>query len=199
MGLNDIKLPEFIISEWYSDSLLPTAPRATAEPAAPSTPLAASPAPAEQSPGPQTPSAQTPSAQKAPTPLKFLGNNRRHIAILVNAPGTPFLPDNQLTFLTKILEACSMTLADVAIVNNATAQTSISRVKEQLNPKTTLLFGLEPSTLRLPIHFPPFKPLDYDGCTYLSAPGMEELVPNTDESKLLKSKLWVCLKTIFHV
>jgi hypothetical protein len=92
-----------------------------------------------------------------------------------------------------------MTLADVAIVNNAVTPAGIPEVRGQLNPKTTLLFGLEPAALRLPINFPPFKPLDYDGCTYLSAPGLDQLVPNTEESKLLKSKLWVCLKTIFAV
>jgi hypothetical protein len=135
----------------------------------------------------------------AQPPLKYLGNNRRNIATLVRTPSSPFLPDDQLAFVTKILEACRMTLADVAIVNNAVTPAGIPEVRGQLNPKTTLLFGLEPAALRLPINFPPFKPLDYDGCTYLSAPGLDQLVPNTEESKLLKSKLWVCLKTIFAV
>jgi hypothetical protein len=187
MSLNNIQLQEFIIEEWFKDNLINPAPNTTPPP--PPT------APTLQSP---TPQAST-SAAPAQAPLKSLGNNRRRIAILVNAPGSPFLPDNQLNFLTKILEACRMTLADAAIVNNATTEIDIATVKEQLHPKTTLLFGLEPSALRLPINFPPFKPLDYDGCTYLSAPGLDQLVTNTEESKLLKSKLWVCLKTIFDV
>jgi hypothetical protein len=72
-------------------------------------------------------------------------------------------------------------------------------LKQQLQPKIILLFGVEPSAIRLPINFPAFRPQDFDGCTYLSTPGLDQLVPNTDESKLLKSKLWVCLKTIFDV
>ena len=135
----------------------------------------------------------------AQAPIKYLGNNRRHITLLVQEPNTPFLPDNQLAFLTKILEACRVTLADVAIVNNATAPISIAELKQWLEPKIILLFGLEPSAIRLPINFPAFRPQDYDGCIYLSAPGLVQLVPNTEESKLLKSKLWVCLKTIFDV
>jgi hypothetical protein len=213
MSLNDIQLPEFIIEEWFKDNLINPAPNTTPLPIAPTpqrpTPQASTP-PAPQPPAPQ-PAPQPPEPQPAPqppapqpaapaqAPIKSLGNNRRHITILVNAPGCPILPDNQLNFLTKILEACRMTLADVAIVNNAATETNIATVKEQLHPKTTLLFGLEPSALRLPINFPPFKPIDYDGCTYLSAPGLDQLVPNTEESKLLKSKLWVCLKTIFDV
>jgi hypothetical protein len=131
--------------------------------------------------------------------IKYLGDNRRNTTLLVQTPGSPFPPDNHLTFLTKILEACRMTLADVAIVNNAAAPLSITELKQQLQPKIILLFGVEPTAIRLPINFPAFRPQDFDGCTYLSTPGLDQLVPNTDESKLLKSKLWVCLKTIFDV
>jgi hypothetical protein len=92
-----------------------------------------------------------------------------------------------------------MTLADVAIVNIATSPVTIGEIRQQLHPATVLLFGVEPTALRLPINFPAFRPQDYDGCTYLSAPGLDHLVPNTEESKLSKSKLWVCLKTIFSV
>jgi hypothetical protein len=235
MGLNDIKLQEFIVTEWYSDNLLPS-PKpansnygefATVSSISPNTipaPSAAPPlSPKTTPPTPNTtphpnPTTLVPSPAKTPTPtvtpqtptaqapIKYLGNNRRHITLLVHSPGSPFLPDNQLAFLTKILEACRLTLADIAIVNNAAAETNIaatpitiSDIRRQLTPRTILLFGLEPSTLRLPINFPPFKTLDYDGCTYLSAPGLEQLVSNTEESKLLKSKLWVCLKTIFDV
>jgi hypothetical protein len=133
-----------------------------------------------------------------PQGIKYLGDNRRKTTLLVQTPGSPSLPDNHLTFLTKILEACRMTLADVAIINNA-APLSITELKQQLQPKIILLFGVEPTAIRLPINFPAFRPQDYDGCTYLSTPGLDQLVPNTEESKLLKSKLWVCLKTIFDV
>jgi hypothetical protein len=139
-----------------------------------------------------------PQAVKYPG-IKYLGNNRRNITALVQSPNSPFLPDNQLAFLTKILEACRMTVADVAIVNNAAAPLTIAELKQQLQPKIILLFGVEPTAIRLPINFPAFRPQDYDGCTYLSTPGLDQLVPNTEDSKLLKSKLWICLKTIFDV
>jgi hypothetical protein len=216
MGLNDIQLREFIIEEWFKDCLVAqhaTTPPPSAKPT-PKPPRSTIPTP-EHTPNttPPTPepaaTAQTvPSAPaktsspKTPTPqapIKCLGNNRRNITLLVQAPTSPFLPDNQLAFLTKILEACRVTLADVAIVNHAAAPVTITELKQQLQPKIILLFGLEPAAIRLPINFPAFRPQDYDGCTYLSAPGLEQLVPNTEESKLLKSKLWVCLKTIFDV
>ena len=205
MSLNNIELSSFIVTEWYKDALLPLdkgpvpapsaatqAPTAAVVPP-PSTPTVPPPAPSA-APPPQ------PATQAAdPAPYKFLGNNRRHITLLVHSPGSGFMPDNQLTFLTKILEACRMTLADVAIVNNAATPVTITALRQQLHPKTVLLFGVEPTAIRMPINFPTFKQLSYDDCTYLSSPALDQLVPNTEDSKLLKSKLWVCLKTLFEV
>jgi hypothetical protein len=75
----------------------------------------------------------------------------------------------------------------------------ISELRSQLKPTTVLLFGLEPTAIKLPINFPVFRLQPYDDCTYLSAPALSLLVQNSEESKLLKSKLWVCLKTLFNV
>ena len=182
------------------------APSPQPPPPAP-TPPATAPISTLPAPTPQTtPPVQPPASALIPTTpppdpsgYKFLGNNRRKTTLLVHSPGSPFLPDNQLTFLTKILEACRMTLADVAIVNHAAAPVTIAAIKQQLQPKILLLFGLDPTAIRLPINFPHFKQLSYDDCVYLSSPALDQLVPNTEESKLLKSKLWVCLKTIFDV
>jgi hypothetical protein len=207
MGLNDtnninsIELSDLIVGELYKDALLPLPDGLSARPAPPTganSPAAAGPQQPTASPSPATPTTQT-SPPSETSGYKFLGNNRRKTTLLIHSPGTPFLPDNQLTFLTKILEACRMTLADVAIVNHAAAPVTIAAIKQQLQPKIVLLFGLDPTAIRLPINFPHFKQLSYDDCVYLSSPALDELVPNTEESKLLKSKLWVCLKTIFDV
>jgi hypothetical protein len=211
-NINSIELSDLTVGEWYKDALLPLPGGPSARPA-PATAAAATAANSPTAAAPQkttAPVTQTTSiTEKAPitqttppseTPVyKFLGNNRRKTTLLVHSPGTPFLPDNQLTFLTKILEACRMTLADVAIVNHAAAPVTIAAIKQQLQPKIVLLFGLDPTAIRLPINFPHFKQLSYDDCVYLSSPALDLLVPNTEESKLLKSKLWVCLKTIFDV
>jgi hypothetical protein len=178
--LDHIQLSPLIVGEWYKDALLlsPDGP-----------PPAQHPAPPERVPEP------------APQPpqYKILGKNNRKITILVQSPDIPFLPDNQLTFLTKILEACRMNIGDVAIVNTATAPVNIATLKQQLQPTAILLFGLEPTAIKLPINFPEFKIQPYDNCSYLSAPPLTRLVEPSEESKLLKSKLWVCLKTLFNV
>jgi hypothetical protein len=186
MAIDDIKLSGLMVTEWYGDALFAAASPKHMPPVAAALPKTAP--PAADAP-PQTISSQ----------FKHLGDNRRRITLLVESPGLPFLPDDQLTFLTRILEACRMTIADVAIVNHAASPVAISALKQTLQPKTILLFGIEPAAIRLPINFPLFRPQSYDDCTYLSAPTLGRLVGDTEESKLLKSKLWVCLKSIFDV
>jgi hypothetical protein len=178
MGLNNIEITDFIVGEWYKDNLVAQPAGRTLPPPRPAEGLA---------------------MPTAPAPLRWLGNNRRNITLLVNSQNTAFLPDDQLAFLTKILEACRMTIADVAIVNQATTPVTVASLRQQLVPAIILLFGMEPVAIRLPINFPVFKIQTYDQCTYLSAPPLDQLVRPTEESKLLKSKLWVTLKTLFDV
>ncbi len=92
-----------------------------------------------------------------------------------------------------------MNIGDVAIVNAATVPVTVAELRQQLKPASILLFGLEPTAIKLPINFPVFRLQPYDECTYLAAPSLHLLVQLTEESKLLKSKLWVCLKTLFNV
>src|SRR5687767_8667143 len=47
----------------------------------------------------------------------LLGGNDKNILLLVNNIEVAFLTDNQLEFLSSILSACKLNLADVAIIN----------------------------------------------------------------------------------
>jgi len=188
MSLNNIELSDLIVSEWYGPSVLIPSGRPTA-PVTPATVTAQ----------PVTPPPAPPAPVEEPAAYKFLGNHRRKVTILVDSPGAAFLPDDQLNFLTKILEACRMNIGDVAIINHHTSPVAITALRQQLQPSSILLFGIQPTAIRLPINFPVFKLQPYDQCTYLAAPPLQELVGNTADSKLLKSKLWVCLKTLFDV
>src|SRR5437763_825201 len=54
---------------------------------------------------------------KARPLLKYLGNNKRNILIIVNNDSVPFLEESEVAFLTNILSACRLSMADVAILN----------------------------------------------------------------------------------
>jgi hypothetical protein len=129
-------------------------------------------------------------------PIKYLGKNAKHIALLINNPSLPYLPDNELSFLTSILSACKLSLADVAIVNLHSI--SINKMEESLHSLDAnifILFGMDPLSIDLPINFPQFQLQGFNGKTYLFSPTLQEL----EMDKALKLKLWNCLKTLFGI
>lgn len=125
--------------------------------------------------------------------LKFLGQNDKHISIIVNYADTVYLPDAQLSFLTNILKACKINLGDVAVINSTTYALNDATIREKLSPRVVLLFDVTPAALALPVSFPFFQVQAFDGCTYLSAPPLHEL----EDNKTLKTQLWNCLQKIF--
>lgn len=213
MSLNNIKLPDFVIADLYRRSLIqPSASDFSGLPQAmPEEPMFQPEARivAEQ-PVTKTP-VKEPIAEKVPEKIieappvkaaepaayKILGNNKKQITVVVNCPNDVFVPEADLQFLTKMLGACKLNMADVAIVNHATVAVAIEKIKLQLQPKYVLLFGVEPSTIQLPISFPSFKEQPYAGTTYLFTPALSELNLETEDAKVLKRKLWDCLKRIF--
>jgi hypothetical protein len=128
--------------------------------------------------------------------LIFLGNNKKNILICVKYPSVLHLPDEQLTFLVTMLTACKLTLSDIAIVNlkNFTDQ-SYKKIINKFKPGLAFLFGIEPAAFGLPVNFPAYQLQPFNNCSFLYAPSLDEL----GSDKLLKSKLWVCLRKIFSI
>lgn len=211
MSLNNIKLPGFVIADLYRNTLIqPLASDFTGLPqegylpqqeaptvAEPEPPTLVETIPVIKPPVSDPVIEKTPPKQAALPPYKMLGNNKKQIVVVVNCPNDVFVPEGDLQFLTKMLDACKLNMADVAIVNHATAAVHIDRLKIQLQPKFLLLFGVEPDIIQLPINFPSYKEQPYAGTTYLLTPALSELNQETDLAKGLKRKLWDCLKRMF--
>lgn len=128
--------------------------------------------------------------------FKHLGQNNKKIVLLVSYSDAVFLPDKQLEFLTSILTACRLSLADVAIINSANAgDISYKSLSKELQMQYAILFGVNPSSLSLPVDFPAYQVQAFSNCTYLHSDSLEALAAD----KELKTKLWLCLKKIFGV
>lgn len=148
---------------------------------------------ADSAPHP-TPSASdlTPSS----FPWQALGHNQKDISIVVNYAGITHLPDTELQFLTNILSACKLSLADVAIVNYYShAGTPVRQFLDHFHSKTVLLFGVTPDQFGLSARFPEFQVQQLAGVTYLSSPALEICSADVD----LKKQLWTSLKRIFSI
>ena len=125
--------------------------------------------------------------------LKILGENKKNILVLTNYTDAVFLPDEQLSFLTNILNACKISLGDVAIINVFNNLSNYQELKKQVKQQKALLFSVSPKEIGLPVEFPPFQVQSFDGCQYLVSPSLNEL--KNDE--VLKGKLWSSLKRMF--
>ncbi len=131
--------------------------------------------------------------------IKLLGKNSKNVIIVTNYADAAFLPDNELKFLTNILNACNLNLNDIGIVNFATNEFSYNLLKQQMGAKKIILFGLPASSVLLPFTVPDFQVQDYDGCSILQVPVLETMNEANEKSKNLKKKLWVSLKQMFEI
>lgn len=130
------------------------------------------------------------------TGLKYLGENKKKTLVVVRNPGAVHIPDKQLSFLTKLLAACNLNLADVAIFNFQDHNSSeFNEIINYFKPKVVLLFDVEPGEFGLPMIFPQFQVQGYKDAMFVSSPSLDVIEPD----KSLKGKLWACLKKIFNL
>jgi DNA polymerase III psi subunit len=127
--------------------------------------------------------------------VKYLGNNQKSILVIVSHQNIPFLPDAELSFLTNILAACKLSIADIAIINNNGVDQADLQTIINSEGRNVLLFGVEPLAIGLPINFPPFQLQQFNKRTYLHAPELSQI----ENDKGLKTKLWNSLKALFGI
>ena len=181
MGLNDLHLSPSILSWLYPNSLINTGNVENAQAELPA----------------KTLTAPKKDNEKLGSPAwKFLGNNQRNILVVVNYNTPVHLPDEELSFLTNMLAACKLSLGDVAIVNrNNYTDVMYQDLLNHFQSKIVFLFGVEPTDFGLPVSFPYFQVQTLANRTFLYTPALEQR--HTDP--LLKSKLWVSLRSIFGI
>jgi len=173
MNLNHIQLPASVVADLYKRSLVLS----------------------DQEPGEQVVSSLNKTSDSA-NKWKYLGENKKNILAVVNYSDSVHLPDEELNLLTKLLTACKLGLADVAIVNgNNYDEINYKEMIAQFSSKIIFLFGIEPVSFGLPVNFPHFQLQPFASATFLFSPSLEEL----RKDDLLKSKLWVCLRRLFAI
>ncbi len=166
MSLDNIQLPPVVLHELYKYSLIGSI------------------------------NENVPGEKKVSPGFSTLGNNRKHILILVENEETPYLADEQLNLLLGILAACNLTMDDVAILNIGMSKSvTYKTITGKLKPEKLFLFGVTPAKIDLPLDFPNYQVQQYNNQIYLTAPQLSQFQDN----KVEKSKLWNCLKQIFDL
>ena len=129
----------------------------------------------------------------------YLGGNLQKITLIVNEKQAVYLQDDSLQFLSAILGACKLNLGDVAIVNYHNDPVDYAFLKEKLSPRFLILFGVTAKQIQIPFTVPHYQVQQHDNCGFLLAPPLDIMLGTTQEAKLEKSKLWLCLKKMFTV
>ena len=133
--------------------------------------------------------------QQPDSAVKYLGENKKGVLILVEDKTAPFLNETAFNLLLNILTACKLNMGDVALVNKSSLKVPLTRAIKELSAKNILLFGIEAREMNLPIDFPHYQVQKHGNLSYLTADDFETL----EADKQLKGKLWLCLKKIFNL
>jgi hypothetical protein len=115
--------------------------------------------------------------------------------VIVSHQSVPFLPDEELSFLTTVLAACKLSIADIGIINQFHVDKTVLQDTLNSEAKNVLLFGVEPLSIGLPINFPAFQLQAFNNRTYLQAPQLSII----ESDKALKTRLWTSLKAMFRI
>ena len=117
----------------------------------------------------------------------------KKIVIIAEAK-TNVLPPNQQLFLEAILKACKINIADVAVLTDKDPLTADHKeINAHYGAENIILFGRSPSSIALPVYFPPFQVQSFQETNYLHAPSLEAI----EADKTLKVQLWQSLKQLF--
>ena len=206
------QLPDFLLADLYPNSIvlveeagtMPKKPPVREEPAADK--LTPQELPAAQAPGTEIAALVKPSKEKkektAVADLSgewYLGNNQKKITIVVNEAEAKYLKDDSFQFLSSILGACKLNMGDVAIVNYGNNPLTYTQLKEKLSPSYLVLFDITAKQVQLSFTVPFYQVQKYDNCQFLLAPSLEKMLGASQDAKLEKSKLWLCLKKMFDI
>ena len=126
--------------------------------------------------------------------FNYLGSYQKKILLLVAVKESIYLQDEALEFVIKFLEACNLTMDDVAILNiEKNKSINYTTISTTLQPSIALLFGISPQHIDMPLSFPQYQVQKYNNQTFLCCPPALELLQDVAQKKLF----WASLKQIF--
>ncbi|RAI99821.1 hypothetical protein LX64_04374 [Chitinophaga skermanii] len=136
-----------------------------------------------------------PKEEKEAPKLKYLGENQKNIALLIQNENEAYLNDELFNLLTNILNACKLGMQDVALINLAQQPaTSLSTIKKSVVFNKCVAFGISPEQLGYE-DIPPFQIQQLGDISLVFSHDLQ--VINND--KAMKGQLWQALKVLFNV
>jgi hypothetical protein len=181
------KLPNSVLVNLYKESLvLGTAPANVDKKAPTSPPIE------EKNP---TIAAEEPLI----APIKFLGEHQKKILVLVQDLDAVHLNERDFDLLTSILNACKLTIADIALINLANKNFSLHQILTQVPSDFVLIFDINPTQLKIKLPTKLYTPILLGSTELLFSNNLSQMQGIDQSSKIEKTKLWSALKLIFKL
>lgn len=171
MGFQDVKLPSSLISEMYKTVLI-------------------------EEPGEVAGKTEAePTSKQA---LTFLGGNGRQISLIAGGKKQLVESAPETQFLLKILQACSLSMKDIALFDLAQIKTELKGFNQSQQPEKVLLFATELNGEKISSELL-FQVQKEGRAEVLYAPAVQDLMKDSGEAVQLKKRLWAALKNFFNV
>jgi hypothetical protein len=169
------KLPRSVLAQLYKESIV----------------LCAAPANVDKK---ETTEVTTPTV-----PIKFLGEHQKKILVLVQDPNAVHLNERAFDLLTSILNACKLTIADIALINLANKNFSLHQILSQVPSEFVLIFDINPTQLKIKLPTKLYTPILLGTTHLLFSNNLSTMQGIDTDSKIEKTKLWTALKLIFKL
>ena len=194
--LQNIKLPDFLITDWYKSHLIETEVPTVAKPVVSNNTPIVPVVPAV------TVQATIPAVTALHEPVEvawYTGENKKHVTIIINQDSTTVISTEWSTFLTSVLSACKLTLNDVVIVNTHKKTINYSQIITQFKSQYLIVFDVAPSLIGIPAAIPSYDIRVNDNCSFVFSESISLMLNNTADAKQVKMRLWTSLKKLFNV
>jgi hypothetical protein len=133
------------------------------------------------------------------TPLKYLGDHSKKMVVIVNDPASVYLNEPDFILLTSILNACRLTIADIALVNLGNQKASLHQILNQLPSKLVIAFEVDSKALKIKLPTNLYKLTPLGESNLLFSKSLSSMQGMDQNAKQEKAKLWAVLKPIFQL
>jgi hypothetical protein len=132
-------------------------------------------------------------------PIKSLGEHNKKITVIVNDPNSVHLNEMDFILLTSILNACRLTIADIALINIGKQPVGLHQILQELPSTLVLSFAVDATQLKVKLPSTLYKVTQLGETHILCSNALSTMQGTGVEAKQEKAKLWTVLKKIFEL
>jgi hypothetical protein len=132
-------------------------------------------------------------------PIKYLGDHLKKIIVIVNDANAVHLNETDLGLLSSILNACKLTLADIALINIVQQPLALHEILITLPSQFVIGFDINSTLIKIKLPTTLYKPIVLGETEILFSNSLQSMQGADQNAKIEKSKLWNALKILFKL